>query len=362
MGHHYILHALPLLIAAGMAGWVVYFSARRKLWAGGLLLLGLAANSAWALWLSPAGVWPNDNGTPGLFSAARPPVVRPDYDEWMRLADYLQRTAKPDDRIMMVGSSFIFNQDLLRAVYTDILGTPDMFLRFARAGEIDHEEPAPFDAFASANIYLVPTPPQYHLDPAGQRVVTAAANRFPPASDRAALFHADDDVFHMADGVTVKVWRRGAWTPALLHETLNEIRRDGPQDPNTMQDWAAVTLPLRAQIRTDAGHLTSVDGLLAPESPEMSLFFDMPLAAGANRVGFVFNSDCPGPKFQLALLDGGGHAVAAKDFAAVLVPGEIFQPFEVPEEAGDYYVQLGVSAAPASLCRVRLRELRTERM
>jgi hypothetical protein len=331
---------------------------QEKFWAGGLLFLGLAANSAWALGLSPAGAWPNDNGTPGLLSAARPPVVRPDYDEWLRLADYLRRPTKPDDRIMMVGSSFVFNQDLLRAVYTDILGTPDMVLHFARAGEIDHEEPAPFDAFASADIYLVPMPPQYHLDPAGQRVVTAAANRFPPPPDRAALFHTDNDVFHMADGVTVKVWRRGAWTPALLHETLAEIRRDGPQDTNTMQDWAAITLPLRAQIRTDVQHLTSVEGLLAPEFSGLRLFFDMPLAAGPNRVGFVFNSDCSDPKFHLDLLDAAGHTIVKKDFAPVLVPGELFQPFEVPEKAGDYYLQLGVSAEPTGLCRIQLHDLR----
>ena len=181
------------------------------------------------------GVWPNDNGQPGLFSAPRPPVVRSDYDEWLRLARYLQDTTKPDDRVMVVGSSFVFNLDLLHSIYANILGAPEMEARFPKPPEIDHEEPAPLNIFAATDVYLVPMSAQYHLDPRGQRVVTAAADRFPPPPAFTSLFRSDDVLFHLADGVTVKIWRRAAWTPGLLHKALTDIRREAPQDSHLLR-------------------------------------------------------------------------------------------------------------------------------
>ena len=87
------------------------------------------------------------------------------------------------------------------------------------------KKPAPLDAFAAANVYIVPEPAQYHLDPEGQRVITAAANQFPPPPTARTMFHADDEVFHLENGVKVRIWRRDAWTPADLHEALGDIRR-----------------------------------------------------------------------------------------------------------------------------------------
>ena len=138
--------------------------------------------------------------------------------------------------------------------------------RFPKNPQIDHEEPAPFDAFAGSTVYIVPTPPQYHLDPAGQRVITAAANQFPPPPSRVSMFHADKELFHLADGATVTVWRRDPWTPDALHAALADIRRDGPQDANFNQGWAFIELPLRQRIVTDANGISV--GTSAPPPPQ----------------------------------------------------------------------------------------------
>jgi hypothetical protein len=348
MGHHYMLHALPFGVAMGLAGWFV---------------AGLATHSLWAMWLSPHGVWPNDNGTPGLLSAARPPVVRKDYEEWHRLGAYLQRTTKPTDKIMMVGSSFILNLDLLNSVFKDLQDTKDMITRFPKNPEIDHEEPAPFDAFAGSNVYIVPTPAQYHLDPASQLVIKSAADQFPPPPSRAGTFHADDDVFHLEDGVTVMIWRRDPWTPEALHAALADIRREGPQDANLNQAWAAVGLPLRDHIVTDANYITGVSALLGPETKTFRLFFDYPLEAGNQRLVFTYATDCQAPAFQLQILSGDGKENVTKNIPALArQDASADAKFAVSDTEGGRYLKLGFSSAPVTLCRVEMRGLRVEKI
>ncbi len=366
MGHHYVLQVLPFFIATGLAGWWNFFSQKPEtkiyIW-GGAMVLVLAANSAWALWFSPHGVWPNDNGTPGLFSAPRPPVVRSDYEEWVRLADYLRQTTGPSDSIMIVGSSFIFNLDLLHSVYVDILGAPEMTSRFPKSPEIDHEEPAPLDVFAGSAIYLVPSPAQYHLDPAGQRVVTAAANQFPPPASRAAMFHADDRVFHLTDGVDVKIWRRKEWAPKDLHNAMEDIRRDGPRDPAFDQDWVTSTLPLLARIHSGKDNRTDAAALLDSDHRNMALFFDYPLAPGPYRLGFWVATDCRNPQFRLRVLDAAGHEETRKDIQPILMPGTAFQSFTVPSAVKPgSFLELDLSTSAAAMCRAEFHNMQAAKM
>jgi hypothetical protein len=355
---------LPLFVAAGLTGWFVCYDKQTgaKKYLTGLLGIFLAANSAWALWFSPTGVWPNDNGVPGLLSAARPPVVRPDYDEYHRLAAYLMRTTKPDDRIMVVGSSFVLNLDLLYHVFMDMPGGGEMETRFDKNPEIDHEEPPPFDIFAGSDVYIVPTPAQYHLDPAGQRVITAAANQFPPPASRAGLFHADDEAFRLADGVMVKIWRRSAWTPSALHDAIADIRRDGPQDPNFNQDWAAAGLPLRERIDTGSDYVTSAVALLDDRHREFRMFYDYPLEPGAYRLIYSYATNCAGPGFRLKTETDAGKTGVTKEIPASI--GQSFAinaDFAVPNTKDGHFLELGFTANPASLCRVEMRALRVEK-
>jgi hypothetical protein len=362
MGHHYVLHALPLAVAVGLAGWAAHWAgrpARRRYALGGLMLAALVANSAWALWLSPIGVPPNDNGRPGLLSAARPPVVRPDYGELQRLALYLQQTTTRDDRLMMVGSSFVLNLDLLNSAAASMPESRDLIARFYKNPEIDHEEPAPLDIFASADVYVVPAPPQYHLEPSGQRVITAAANQFPPPAARAALFHADDEVFHLAGGVNVTIWRRDAWTPQALHDALGEIRRDGPDDARFAQDWAAIVLPARASIATAAG-ATAVSALLAADRRALGLFFDTPLAPGAQQLTFSYAGNCPAPQFSVVLRKPDGAAVSRKPIPTAPLSGAAVYPLDVPAD-GARYLELHLATAAMAMCRMELRGLKVEK-
>jgi len=116
---------------------------------------------------------PSDPPRLSLLAQPRPPWQRTDLDDLKRLALYIKETTSPEDRIAVVGSSFIFNQDLLQRVYIEALHDYTTPLRFIPIPEADGQQDPPFNVFASANVYIVPDKPQYHLPPQGQKVITS---------------------------------------------------------------------------------------------------------------------------------------------------------------------------------------------
>lgn len=368
MGHHYILHVLPLLTALGLAGWVFgkwpKAGAPKYLLAGSLAL-ALLANSAFALWFGPGGLMPNDNGAPSFASSPRPPAIRPDYDELLRLAKYLGLTTLPHDRILAIGSSFIFNQDILSNIYTDILDADEMPFRFLQAPEVDRIQAPPLNVFAEADVYVVPGAPQYHLGPQGQHVVTAAADQFPPPASRTDLFSPDDQIFHLMNGVDVKVWRRKNWTPEKLHAALQDIRRDAGESGLFPQNWVTLMTPLRAQIVSDGQNFTLAGGIFDQDHKELGLFFDYPLSSGQYRLGFtaLTDSNCKAPHFRVRAMTGTGATVIDKSFDPQLAPAETFQFAALPDHAGEnYFLRLDLALEPLQTCRAVIKDLRVEKV
>jgi hypothetical protein len=363
--HHYMLHAVPLFVIAGMEGWFLYLAQNptaKKYIIGGLLFVALAANSARALWFSPVTMWPQDEYPISIMSAPRPPIVRPDYNEWLRLATYLRMTTTPDDHIEVIGSSIAFSLGILYGVYADILGTPSMYPRLMEAPEIDHISSPPLNIFSLSDIYVVAVPTQYHLGPSGQKVVTAAAAQFPPPPSRAAYFHRDDAVFHMADGITVYIWRRKNLPPQQLHEALADIRRISAADAKFDLDWIATSMPLELEDGTDKQNHTAVDVMFSREQNLLGLLFDYPLAPGAYHLAFtmVANNFCPQPQFRLTPMTADGRTLPAEDFAPIAAPGETSRSFSLPAGKQYYFVKFEVRSAAAAPCQLKLRDLRVE--
>ncbi len=368
MGHHYVQQMLPVIVIVGICGWMVYLDRLRQkralLWCAALGL-GLIANSAWALWFSPELLWANNNGPIQLYSSPRPPPRRTDYDELVRMATYLQNATSADDRLFVIGSSFVFNADILHSLYNNILGAPGMAARFVVTPEIDHEQAAPLDSFSTANVYIVAEPAQYHLDPAGQKVVTAAVNQFPPPLERSGLFHEDDEKFELMQNVMVHVWRRDDWRPAMLHDTLQQIRRDGPEDVVHQQDWVALTQPWSVQISTTGQNSTSALGLFSHARPQLSLFFDYPLEGGEYRLTFVAATDgrCTNPLFHIDAMNGRGKAVSSRDLVPEEGSGRVSQNVSLPATSEDkYFLQLDLHVDAAAICNALIQELRVTRL
>lgn len=353
-GDHYLISIMPLFCAVGLYGFVraLWHESRNLKIFLGICILFLMTNSAYAFWLSP---FPLPSETPrfGLWSHPRPPWVRGDLPELERLARYIQNTTTDEDRVVIVGSSFLFNQDLVRAVYTDVIKDVRPVYRYLFAPESDGEQDPPMDAYAAGTVFIVATPTQYHLPPDGQKVVTALATRFPPASDAEVLFRKDAPDFVLDQGITVEVWRRTApWKPGQLYQKLSDIRRM----KNMERRW--ISLNLAGFVVHDQSGTTIIDHTAGNRTTR--LFYDIPLSEGQFR--FMtrphFSEGCETVHLIGTTADESGKVLSSEKIPVVQSEGDVYIPFKISAKSiGQTFFTLGVDTKSLTQCTVALKQL-----
>lgn len=273
---HYLITVLPLLAYIGIAGLLLNI---RKRWLASALVIALLAKSAYALWFAPAMPLPSDKPVFDTVSTARPPWKRTDMNDLLSLARNLTLILQKGDRVAVAGSSFSLNQDLVRALFTDIMKdthTPEWFVP---APETDGPMQTPIDAVASANVYIVPRTAQYHLDPSGQKVVTAFWSALQKMRDETMLIERMPARLKLMGGVPTEIWRRKAWTPELLVRTIMHVA----EQTGYIRPWVATQWGRGVQIlmkNETADITTTVYGIDQPAS----VFFVLPLAGGTYNV------------------------------------------------------------------------------
>jgi len=361
-GDHYLIAVPPVFCIVGLAGFFLFLMNapdKRKKIVFILSLLALMANSAYALWLAPRFPMPNEAPIPSFFSVARPPWVRKDMDSLLDLAKYLTHTTRPKDRIAIVSSSFILNQDLMHSIYTDITRRTSTARRFVFIPEIDHVQPAPLDAYTGATVYVVPEPTQYHLPPSGQKVLTAFAKQFPPPPQLATYFQPDPKIFTLADNVKVRVWRRVPWTPGALHFGLKAIR----ENVESPIRWVAEKRPVAFATTHTKAYGAVAQFRFAAGAQAATLFYDQPLSAGAYRFGAEVNSQyiCQTPEITVKTKDYSGAVVYSFAGKPEKNPGVFYAPaLAKGGNGGPYYLSVEISAQPMGECSVVMGNLRVE--
>lgn len=149
-----------------------------------------------------------------LLAARYPPATRPDYDEVLRLTRYLRTVAPADAPIFVVGSSETFNWDVLAradALVRDPAAPP---LAIGVAPQVDSRDWVPVEDLLEAQVAVVASPFQHHLEPDEQDVVRVAGLVFSDGWELARDFARSPEQFHLRDGVTVQVYVRERPTPA----------------------------------------------------------------------------------------------------------------------------------------------------
>ncbi len=363
-GHHYMLHALPLFCVVGLASLFAVLvkiqKAHYRKAAIGIVSALLVSNSVWALWLSPRSPGQENNHSIGLFSASGSPIVRKDIDQLMSLASNLANSAKADDRIYAIGSSFIFNQDLVRAVYTDGMQQFGPVSRMVFGPEIDSRNISPLHAFAQASIFIVPDPPQYHLAPEAQKTITALTQPFLTATPPNKLFRADKEVYALDSGVKLRVWRRDPWTPEILHNMLATIRKEAPV---ANPDWVVLTHHRDISVTPSPDKTTNVVAQVMPKQINLTLFYDVPLTSGDYVLRFSFdrNPSCAHTDFRLDLMNKEGKNLFNKTFLPITSPGIVATTFNVPSERGaEAFIQLTINSVQEEPCVFALQRLTVE--
>ena len=355
-GEHYLLSIMPLFCVVGLFGPIACLPQHKNLWPVVASCFALLlAGSAYALWFAPF-VIPTDRPVFSLLATPRPPWVRGDKDELIKLAQHIKHTTTDTDKIVVVGSSFILNQDLIRALYTDELRDISPALRFLQAPESDGEQDPPLDVFSAGTVFIVPDPAQYHLPIEGQRVITGLATRFPPTWQTAPLFEKDNKIFVLDKGVVVSVWRRKAWPPEILHQQLQEIRKY----KNTPREWVLASTQGLAAFN----HAYFLNILVHKDGAKTSsLFLDRPLSLKAGRVAAKYETSaaCEKVDIRARLSTGDGKPVHIQSSSFVQPAGWIYVPLGGDKASGEEtYLYLDVTTFSHTECTVAFEQLDIE--
>lgn len=354
-GEHYLIALPPALCLIGLyAVWNGLKKHKQASMLRGIGALFLTANTLYAFALGPLAL-PSEPPRPGLFSSARPPWVRADYDSALSLAKYLASTTTDQDKIVAVGSSFIFNQDLLRAAYTDVLRDLPTASRFIPAPETDSQQQAPLDVFATATVFVVASPTQYHLDPDRQKVVGSLAAAI--GTTGAVGMIKDTESFSLSGGVRVDIYRRKSPTPEQLHAGLSVIRDIMPAN----KKWVHV----ESNGDYQQGRRNGEDIYLFKQAGVGSslLFLDVPLQRGAYRLKTMLHKDpaCQNVTLQLRVKDANGKSVLLRNASPFQDVGPFYMPFSIDgRQDGPFYLFLGLTTASQQRCTVALWQLGLE--
>ncbi|MGE4351258.1 MAG: hypothetical protein AB7E52_03615 [Bdellovibrionales bacterium] len=355
-GDHYMITLLPLFMVTGIAAYFVLPLKKAPLVSLAILLI-MIVNAGNALWLAPFPL-PSDEPTLRLLSSPRPPWIRKDKKDLLDLATYVKQTTSDKDRIAVVGSSFIFNQDLMRSLYVNELKDMAPAFRFIPTPEIDGQQEPPLDSYASANVFLVATPTQYHLAPKGQRVVSSLAKLF--ESGAAGEMKKDVRTFALSRDVTVSLWRREKINPEMLHKNLGIIR-------------SVLDMPRRWIVTEQGGNF----GFLKPyqngfpfilQHPpgrhRSTLFLDQPLQA--QKVELVADLSVQGFCTDLMTLskveDGAGRLIVENHTPLYQAEGRLYIPLSVSSKGkGPLFLFFSVETGAAGQgCTVAIKQLTLE--
>ncbi|MCU0305409.1 MAG: hypothetical protein MUC56_15255 [Thermoanaerobaculales bacterium] len=161
------------------------------------------------------------------------PLHRSDYDEVMRLVATLRERVAEGDRIYVVDSSHLLNDDLLRKAELAAYGADDQRLDVLVSPHVDSRDYLPLENVLTSTFVVTSDPfqsTQSHL-PVPQKVVVAGARAVLGGWRTARDFERLPTTFILGDGTSFSILRRVRHTPwdralrTLL--TMDELVGDG---------------------------------------------------------------------------------------------------------------------------------------
>lgn len=301
-GEHYLLPALPLFCFVGLASlWEENRKHAHRL----LLATVLFAHTAFVLFFSPTLVFPSDPPKVALAASPRAPWVRQDLGETHALARTLSEHFHPHDSVVVMGSSFVLNQDLVRQALLLENAAPALFSSLVAVPEMGAEEERLLDVWAQGTLFVVPDKPQFHLAPEQQRAVSAL---WALVQQTAGGFDAVSRPFSLIRDVTASLWRKKDSSPARLHEELSLLR----QKIEATRSWV-VRSSGDLSVAQENGDSAILMSLLSPQKPRSSFFYDGPLPAMARLESLVVSEgSCSNLTLRLQVLDSEGGVLFSK--------------------------------------------------
>jgi hypothetical protein len=195
-----------------------------------------------------------------LFVANMPPLVRTDYDEVVRLVNFLRQLTPNQEPIFVVGYQRLqLTSSMLRAAEHVMYPQDERFLNILVSPEVDSRDWYPLEGLLEAQYVVVPTElPDYGHDPTKLTtvgewlpnqeydVVNVAFDIFTQDWEFAQDFQRFPLQFQFENGVAVNVYQRIRPTAlGTTVRTLHAMQRQIGERPGSQGDWIILSQWMR---------------------------------------------------------------------------------------------------------------------
>lgn len=266
---HYNLHFTPFVVLGFAAfGWTAWSRLRKR-----TRTLVLGVSSLYLIFNAVIGLAPVDllKNTPihptrfspsysgmgfsgdtaftklsALFSAHYPPLRHPDYDEIVRLVEYLRSVAGARDPIYIAASSELFNDSIVVSADTVIADDRPLpqqeQLNVLPSPTTDSGDFYPLENLFQAQYVVVASPFQHHLRVEEQDVVRVVVDAFSENWEIAQDFTHLPVEFALTNGAVVSVYQRSRSTSReTAQRTLIAMQNYIGARPGGQQDWISLS-------------------------------------------------------------------------------------------------------------------------
>lgn len=254
----YSLQVTPFVVIGLVAfiwtSWVSLQGRTRQLMLSGI---GCYLIVNFVLGLTPIGQF--DNAFRPLFAVSNPPLVRQDYDQVVKLIDYLRQLTPNKEPIYIVGNQRLqMDTSLLRAAELLLYGRDNRKLNILQAPLVDSRDTYPFESLLKAQYVVVPNPlPDYPKRPGEAPVVgewlphqeidvvNVVFDAFAQNWEFVQDFQRLPVQFTLEKGAVASIYQRirpTSLTTAL--QTLYAIQQRMDERPGSQLNWIGMSQPL----------------------------------------------------------------------------------------------------------------------
>jgi len=319
---HYTIHLTPIaLLGLSAFFWTTWLTLKGK-----VRYLMLGAAGLYLIVNVAVGLIPVKVDLSRLFVSNFGPLVRSDYDEVVKLVEFLRKLAPDEEPIYIAGASNSFNANILRQANRQ-LNPPEGWWKLNTIGrpQIDSRDTYPLPELLQAQYAAVATPFQQVLPgdeqvlrSHEQDVVKVIYDVFTQNWEISRDFQLLPKQFKLENDVSVSIYRRIRPTDtATAVRSLYAMQQQIGDRPGTQLDW----ISLRQSIYTSANYSVNreSDNLYKivthpiKNSTKLDTSF-LYLGAISDRVQVtgklsLLNQQCPGVALRLTLWDKQGKLI-----------------------------------------------------
>ena len=325
---HYTIHITPIaLLGISTFFWTTWLTLKGK-----VRYFMLGAAGLYLVLNGAVGLIPLKIDLSRLFMANFPPLVRSDYDEVVKLVEFLRKLAPNEEPIYIAGASNNFNANILRQANRK-LNPPEGWWKLNTIGrpQIDSRDTYPLPELLQSQYAVVAVPFQQVLPTDEQvlrsheqDVVKVVYDAFTQNWEIARDFQLLPEQFKLENGVTLSVYRRRRPTDtATAVRTLDAMQRQIVDRPGTQLDW----ISLHQSIYTSANYSVSQESdnlynivthpIKNSKKLDTSFLYLGSISDKAKVTGQLNlpNKQCPGIALRLTLWDKQGKLVDSAEMA-----------------------------------------------